>query len=453
MSEHQIKVLVVDDDERARRRLIEHLRFDDMQVVGESNLGAAAFTWASQLDVDVIVVSVQEPIARALRTIESLTVGERTWPVIGVSPLTDRETTRKAIVAGVRDFLVLPLPTGELRRSILGVLKTEEGRQTGAAGSRLGTIITVFGVKGGIGKSSVSSNVATALAQETRQHVALADLDLHFGDAAIMLDLAPRASITDAVREIDPGKPHGVEEFLTPHVSTLRLLAAPFSPDEWTSISPERVGRVLEALAAINDYVVVDTGAQIDPVSAVAMDMSTIVLVLTTPEVPCLRRTRTALAMMEESGYSRDKVKLVVNRVDPQAEVSVEEIEKVLGYPVYAQIPDDREVAKAISLGVPVVMSNPKAKAAIAISALSRGLVGGEAPGSTEEKKGWKFWAKGSAKPPAAQQRTVMTDDELREIWKPVIPGAGDGADRTEIDDAPSDEQPGPGLRVIRPSA
>ncbi len=453
MSEQQVKVLVVDDDERARRRLIEHLRFDDMQVVGESNLGAAAFTWASQLDVDVVVVSVQEPIARALRTIESLTVGERTWPVIGVSPLTDRETTRKAIVAGVRDFLVLPLPTGELRRSILGVLKTEAGRQSGASGGRLGTIITVFGVKGGIGKSSVSGNVATALAQETRQHVALADLDLHFGDAAVMLDLAPRASVTDAAREVDPAKPHGIDEFLTPHVSTLKLLAAPLSPEEWTNISPERVGKVLEALAATNDYVVVDTGAQIDPISAVAMDMSTIVLVITTPEVPCLRRTKTALAMMEESGYSRDKVKLVVNRADPDAEVAVAEIEQVLGYPVYAQIPDDRAVAKAISLGVPVVMSNPKSKAAVALSALSRGLVGGEAPAESPVKSGWRFWGK-QEKTQELPRRPQLTDEELCEVWKPVMPAEIDDLPGESSDDVPrSQDEGGPGLRIVRPSA
>lgn len=391
MSEQAIKVLVVDDDDKGRAKLIEHLRFQDVQVVGESTLGASAYTWADQLGVDAVVVSVQEPIARALRTVESLSVGERTWPTIAVSTSSDVDTVRKAIAAGVRDFLVLPLQPGELRKTILNVVQTErnrkEAREQGTPATRLGTIITVFGVKGGIGKSSIASNVATALAQETRQHVALLDLDLQYGDDAVMLDVVPQWTIVDAVRELDPKKPHSIERFLTSHASRVRLLASPETPQEAGALTGAQIGQVLEILASTHDYVVVDTSAQIDEVSAQALDASTIVLLVVTPEVPCIKRTKAALALLEESGYSRDKVKLIINRSDPQSEVPPAEIEKALNYPVYARIPDDRAVARGISLGVPAVMSAPKSEAGQALLTMVRGLAGVEATPAEKSRK------------------------------------------------------------------
>ncbi len=450
MSETVVKVLVVDDDEKARRRLIGQFRFPDVQVVGESTLGAAAYTWAEQLDVDVVVVAVEEPVARALRTIEALSVGQRTWPVVAVSSLADRDTMRKAILAGVRDYLVLPLDAAEVRRTVVRAHQTEAERRAAAeqGTKRLGTIVTVFGVKGGIGKSTVACNVAAALAQETRHQVALLDLDLHFGDAAVMLDLVPEATIVDAAGNIDPNRPQSVEPFLTTHPSRVRLLASPPVPDASAAIAPEQVAKVLEMLAATHDYVVVDTGAQVDPVTATALDMATMVLLLVVPEVTAIRRTKAALGLMEESGYSRDKLKLVLNRTDAKSEVSPADTASALNYPVYAQIPDDRAVARSITVGVPVVMSAPKTKAGRALLDLGRGLAGADAPPPKRGRFPWPF--RPQPQRPAAVPTAPPADEAaVRSAWDSVLHEA---ERRTEAvgnrDDAlgadPADPDPGP---------
>lgn len=157
MTQHVTRVLVVDDNEDVRDALIEQLRYEDIEVVGESTFGTAAFTWAQQLAIDVAVVSVEEPVARSLRTIESLSIGERTWPVIGISSLGDRETMRKAMMSGVRDFLVRPVANDDLHTAIQHVHRVETDRrqaiEKGVAAHRLGTIITVAGFKGGIGST------------------------------------------------------------------------------------------------------------------------------------------------------------------------------------------------------------------------------------------------------------------------------------------------------------
>lgn len=374
------RVLVVDDNETTRDELIELLRFPDIEVVGESTFGAAAFTWAAQLEVDVVLVTVEEPVARSLRTIESLSVGSRSWPVIGISSQGDRETMRKAMVSGVRDFLTKPLNAEELHATIVNIHRVEQARravaENGSTTAPLGTIVTIAGFKGGIGKSTVASNVATSLAQQTQQHVAFIDLDLQFGDAALMLDLVPTHTLEHVLREFDRLDPQLINGYLTPHASRCKVLPAPTTPDAAEEIEEEDIGRVLEMLAATNDFVVVDTAPHLDELSATAMDLSTIVLVVVTPEVPCIRRTKAALTLMQSWGYSRDKVKLVINRSQKKGEVSLAEIEQVLEYPVYAQIPDDPQVAKSISLGTPVAMFDPKGKAGRAANDLTRSLTG-----------------------------------------------------------------------------
>ncbi|HEY7032907.1 MAG TPA: AAA family ATPase [Thermomicrobiales bacterium] len=380
MNRQVTKVLVVDDNEKVRDELIEQLRYQDIEVVGESTFGAAAYTWAQQLGVEVVVVSVEEPVARSLRTVETLSVGDRSWPVIGISSQGDRETMRKAMMAGVRDFLVRPVAPDDLRAAILNVHRVEVGRRAaveqGEAARRLGTVVTIAGFKGGIGKSTMATNVAVSLAQQTQQHVAMLDLDLQFGDAAVMLDVVPTHTIEHAAKEVDRLDPQLIQGYVATHPSRLRLLAAPATPEASDDITADQVGRILEMLASTNDFVIVDTPPHLDDVSAVAMDLSTLVLVVVAPEVPCIRRTKAALTLMQTWGYSRDKVKLIVNRVHRKSEVSIAEIEEVLQYPVYAQIPDDRATIKAISLGTPVAMSAPKSKAGRAINDLGRTLAG-----------------------------------------------------------------------------
>jgi pilus assembly protein CpaE len=380
MTSPATRVLIVDDNEKTRDNLIDLLRFDDIEVVGESTFGAAAFTWAEQLDVDIVVVSIEEPVARSLRTVESLSTGTRAWPVVGVSTQGDRDMMRKAMVSGVRDFLTLPVRAEEMRATILNILNVERARRSkseeGSISRPLGTVITIAGFKGGIGKSTVSSNIAVALAQQTQQHVALLDLDLQFGDAAVMLDVVPTATIEHVAKESDRMDPQLIQSFLVTHASRLKLLAAPATPEAADDITGDTVRQTIELLSATNDFVVVDTAPHLDELSATAMDLSTIVLVVVIPEVPCIRRTKAALTLMQSWGYSRDKVKLVVNRAHRRGEVSIAEIAQVLEYPVYAQVPEDRSVARAISVGTPVAMSAPKSGAGNALNDIARVLAG-----------------------------------------------------------------------------
>lgn len=430
MSNHAtINILIVDDNEKTRARLIDQLRFPDLRIVGESPFGAAAASWASRLDVDIVIIAIEEPVVRGLRTVDMLATGDDAWPIVAVSTRNDRESMRKAMLAGARDYVVLPAPDEELRKAIIRVhLREQERRSTPeghARGTARGTIVTLFGVKGGIGKTTVAVNIAAGIARASGNHVALVDADTQFGDCAVMLDLVPERTIVDAAGEVDAATPHLIEPYLTDHVSRVSLLAAPASPADAESVTPELVGNALKSLAATHDFVVVDTSPRIDAVTALAIDLSSLVLVLVTPEVPCVRRTRAALDLLEAAGYSRDKIKLLLNRASKRAEVPNADLETALGSPIYAEIPDDRAVVRSITTGTPVVMADAKSDAGRAFLELGRNLSGvsGRQRGA---RRGWP-WRRSrdlDATPVPAPPNPVETD-ALLAAWAPAIEGAG----------------------------
>jgi pilus assembly protein CpaE len=429
MSAHgTVNILIVDDNERARAKLIDQLRYSDIRIVGESPFGAAAASWAGRLAVDVVIVVVEEPVVRGLRTIDLLTTGAESWPVVAVSSANDREAMRKAMLAGARDYVGLPAAEDELRASVMRVHQREQERREGVAsgeGNAHGTIVTVMGVKGGIGKTVTAVNLAAAIAQSSKNHVALVDADIQFGDCAVLLDVVPERSIVDAAAEVDPATPHLIEPYLTDCPGHLSLLAAPMKPGDADALSPEVVGNVLRSLGATRDVVVVDTSPRIDAVTALAIDLSSIVLVVVTPEVPCVRRTRAALDLLQDAGYSRDKIKVLLNRASRRGEVPNADLESALDVPIYAEIPDDRAVAHSVTVGVPLITGEPRAAATRAYLDLGRRLAG---VSEHQSRRRW-FWRRNAESPAAAVPAppNPLESDALIAAWAPAVRTASAG--------------------------
>jgi pilus assembly protein CpaE len=438
MSSHTtVNILIVDDNEKARARLIDQLRYPDIRIVGESAFGTAAVSWASRLDVDVVIVAVEEPVVRGLRTIDLLTTGSSDWPIVAVSARNDRESMRKAMLAGARDYLVLPASEEDVRKSVMRVYQRDQERRANPDGSDRGnvhgTIIAVFGVKGGIGKTVTAVNIAASIARGKNNRVALVDADTQFGDCAVMLDVMPERTIVDAAGEVDPAKPHVIDPYLTDHVSHVSLLAAPSRPGDADQVTPELVANALKSLAATNDFVVVDTSPQIDALTASIIDLASIVLVLVTPEIPCVRRTRAALDLLEAAGYSRDKIKLVLNCASKRSEVPNEDLEMALGYPIYAEIPDDRAVVRSITAGLPVVMSDAKSdvgRAYLEMGNKLAGLSGGE---RASAGRGWRLRGGYDADAGAVPAPpNPISSDALLAAWAPAI-GMYNAAETTAV--------------------
>ncbi len=162
------RVLVVDQDFETRAELQKGLVRAQFIVVGGVGYGAEALSLAAELKPNVVLVGVEEPTARAHQTIESLTELLPDSPVLAYSSMTGADSARKSVLAGARDYLTKPLKIDEVVNAVHSALSQQERRQalqSGEPGSDLssaGMVITIFGAKGGIGKTTISTNLATA---------------------------------------------------------------------------------------------------------------------------------------------------------------------------------------------------------------------------------------------------------------------------------------------------
>jgi pilus assembly protein CpaE len=374
----QIKVLAVDQNPEGLARLRQVLAFDDVQIVQEAAFGPVALTWARSLHPDVVLVAAEEPLARSLLTIELLTRGKPSWTVIAIAPRFEPESFRKVVLAGARDVVLRSSSGPELREAILNARRADvAGRsQTDERLAPAGTIVPVFGIKGGIGKTTLAVNLAIALAQETSRSVAIVDTDLPFGDLAVMLDVQPERNLLTALEPGVADDPERLQLQLTPGPSGIHVLPAPLNPDSSVVVSGAQVGKLVTQLASIYDFVVVDTPPGLSEGLAATLDAAPLGLMVTTPEVPCLRRTQACLRLLAGWGCSPDKIKLILNRSASKTGIKTDQVEEILEYPITWRVSNDHAALEGAASGMPAAVHRPRSSLAGDIRRVARDVAG-----------------------------------------------------------------------------
>jgi pilus assembly protein CpaE len=297
------------------------------------------------------------------------------------------ELLRQALRVGVKDVLAATSDGPAVRAAAaraLEVARTLRGRLTGGVptgpgvGPGPGRVVTVFSSKGGCGKTFLSANLAVALAA-TGAEVALVDLDLHFGDVAIMLRLFPSHTIHDAARS--PGLDTiSLKSFLTRHESGIWALVAPTEPTAADGIDPAPIAAILKLLRDAFAYVVIDTPAAFSEPVLAAFDESDWVVMLATLDVPSIKNLRLTLQTMELLHFPRSRIRVVVNRADSKVGLRLPDVEKLLGAPVDLTIPSSRSVPLSVNKGHPIVLEEPKGPVADAVRRVAGQLAGPGAP-------------------------------------------------------------------------
>ena len=384
-------VLVVDQDPEARfqvGRLVQQAAFD---VAGQAGLGTEAVSLATDARPDIVLCSMNEPVARAVQTIESLVHALPQTPVIAYACSAELPLVRRAMLAGARDFLQTPLKPGELERSLIAALESEERRRLGeTAGAVLGAaggIITVSGAKGGVGKTTLATNLAVALVR-SGQSAVLVDADDTFGDAADSLALHGERTVIDALRDFDSERPDTLRPYLTHHENGLAVLAAPSSPFDWRGLPPERLESLLRALARQYDTVVVDTASTMSDVSIAALGAASVVLWVTTPEYASVHDSLQAFRALRSVNRLDDRMRIVLNAASSETEVRPDSIEQALGASIFWTVPYDRTVRRVAQAGRSLIETDARSAAAVAIVELAEAVGGTPSPPAQAGREG-----------------------------------------------------------------
>lgn len=368
VAEHRIKVLIVDDVAETRENLRKLLSFGQGFVVaGEAENGKEAVALARRIRPDVILMDINMPVMGGIEATEMISVEVPTSTVIIISVQGEQEYLREAMAAGARDYLVKPFSADDLINTIRKTYEMELKRRERFAPApiaqrKMGRVVAVFSTKGGVGKTTIATNLATELASRGKTSVVLVDLDLQFGDVAIMLDSIPIRTIADIAKEEEIDS-ELVEACLLTHRSGVMLLASPLRPEQAEVVTAKHVEAILTLLAEAHDFVIVDMPQGLTDIALAALDAADRILLVTTLELPAIKNAKLCLEAMESLGYEEGKVKVVLNRSSREIGLGIDEVEKILRRPVDVHIPSDgRVVVPSVNRGVPFVTSNPSAK-------------------------------------------------------------------------------------------
>ncbi|HEY7185733.1 MAG TPA: AAA family ATPase [Vicinamibacterales bacterium] len=259
--------------------------------------------------------------------------------------------------ADVRDFLRRPISPVELGSVLDRLFSTRTVTTTGP----LGRVVSFVSNKGGVGKSTMSVNVACALAQRHPGQVLLIDASLQLGVCALMLGLSPTATILDAVHErgrLDDALLRGLT---AAHHSGLRLLAAPGDALEAADVGDEGFARLLHVARRAFEYVIVDTFPLLDSVVMAALDVSDLVFIALQGTAPSVAGIVRLLPVLDGLGFPHERQRIVLNRNHRRflGDLTVTDVEARLGRRVDHAVPYDRGVLVSMNTGEPRVLHAP----------------------------------------------------------------------------------------------
>ncbi len=392
----QIRVLIVDDVPATRDHLTRLLGLEpDMTVVGAASSGRQAIDMATELRPDVVLMDINMPQMDGIAAAEVLSAQVPTPAVVMMSIQGETDYLRRSMLAGAREFLVKPFSSDELSTSIRQVHSRERAEtarlavpargdvtppKNGARG-KPGRVVAVFSPKGGVGRTTMAVNVAIAAATDLHRKVVLVDGSFQFGDVGALLNLdATDRSIAKLALELGAGEPESLDTFLVTHPSGLRVLLAPPSPEMAELVTAGAVQRVLEALRADHDLVIVDCAADINDTTLAVLDAADSILTILTPEITSIKDARLFLQIAEQLTYDAGKVKLVVNRADGGLGIRVSDIENAIGRKTdHTVVADGRSVASALNRGVPFYISNREARVSEDVLGVARAVAGDQA--------------------------------------------------------------------------
>jgi len=373
----QLSVVLVHRDSNERAQLRAAFEAVGMvQIAGERPDQRGGFALARQIRPDILVLELdrrgQEEtlVAAAQYHMEN--------PEVSLFLTTDQldsDILLRAMRTGAQDVLRRPFDRSALSAAIerVAALKT---RKHGGAGGR--TVITVFSNKGGLGCTTIATNMALSLRQLTGREVALADLDHQSGDVAFLMGLDPGRSIADVVdsARLDSAS---VQDSLAKHPSGVRVLPQPEQLDRADDLKPGMVGGVVEVLSSMFDFVVLDAPHGFSDATVELFDRSSTILLVTELSIPSARAARRAIEVFQRLNYlvTPDRVRPIVNRYLEPGPISITQFEDALGMPIAARIANDyAAVSRAINLARPLCEDAPSSRATRDLMALARRLAG-----------------------------------------------------------------------------
>ncbi|MCX6071856.1 MAG: response regulator [Chloroflexi bacterium] len=380
-----IRVLIVDDSAEMRENVKKLLQFEaDIEVVGVARSGQEGIQMAAEAKPHIALMDINMPDMDGITATEGVIAVAPFCQVIILSVQSEADYMRRAMMAGARDFIPKPPSSDELIKTIRHLGERAKGEEEKAkavvypsggisipgrpnTGRLAGKILSVYSAKGGVGCTTLATNLAVGL-HTSETPTVLVDTNLQFGDVSVFLNLQVKNSIADLASRADELDREYSDEVLIAHSTGMRVLAAPPRPEMADEVHADDVRKVLQYLKGHYAYVVVDTHSTMDDVTLAVLETSDLLIAVATPEIPAIKDARLLFDLMGALEIPKDRVFFVMNKVDRRTAggITPEAVTENLRRPVDGEIPlDEKATTLSINRGVPLILgdkSRPPAK-------------------------------------------------------------------------------------------
>ncbi|MDX2356287.1 AAA family ATPase [Dietzia sp. PP-33] len=318
---------------------------------------------------EVVVIDERSGTEAALELATRLNVE---CPGIAVVLVSDRaaELGLGAMRAGVSDIVPTESDEDEIRQALDRALRVTRQRSPAGQGdgadpgqgsqSGRGRVLSVVSPKGGVGKTTIATNLAVGLARSEPHSTVLVDLDLQFGDVANALNLSPEHTLVDVVQGVAARDSMVLKTFLTQHETGLAVVCGPHSPAEADLVGVEELTHLLQTLASEFRYVVIDTAPALTDHTLAALDLTDDLVLLTSMDVPGVRGLRKELDILRDLGMAFERRHVVVNFADTHSGLTRSDVEATIGTGVDLVLPRSRAAAVSMNQGVPLLLSEAR---------------------------------------------------------------------------------------------
>ncbi len=383
----KIRILIVDDNPETRENIRKLLQFEsDVEVVGAARSGVEGLELAGETQPDVILMDINMPDMDGIQATEAIRKKIPFTQIVILSVQNDPKYMQRAMMAGARAFLSKPPTVDELISTIhqVGKMAAEEkakialvqklqsgsGGKFGAALTH-GKVITVYGPKGGVGTTTIATNLAVAL-QGPESKVVIVDGNLQYGDVAVFHNEQPRNTILDLTPRASELDTDIIDEVLILHEkSGVHILAAPPRPEMAEQVNPEQFIHVIKFLKTIYNYIVIDTETHLTETVISALDASDVIVLVVTQEIPAIKNAKSFLTLIDQFQIGRARVICIMNKNDKRISLLPERVGESLKQEVVAVIPlEEKIVVNSVNSGVPFMVDNKIQPIGKAISGL-----------------------------------------------------------------------------------
>jgi pilus assembly protein CpaE len=326
---------------------------------------------------DIVFVEITDINQTHQNLIRQISLFEKNITLFGYTTKAESKQAADWAYCGIRKILLLPDQSHLIPQLLEEQLQAWQAIHTSG-----GKVISVYSNKGGLGKTSLSVNLAASIASLGVHSVALIDLNLQLGDVATFLDLNPRYTISDISKNIErldeDYMKSSFEKVNFPKINpvgSIYVLADPVSVEQCEEISADHINTIVTLCKDYFDFVILDLSATLDNKTITAIDLSDSILLVTLANLPSIKSANRVLSLFKQLGYPDEKIRIILNRYSKFDEITADDIAEVLNKSVFAKIDNNYQLMCAsINKGEPAIAMDAHANVNQAFMSLARTL-------------------------------------------------------------------------------